>query len=148
LAEATEPAARDLEALLSSTRERNGYDYITRLIYNGVGIGNGFDSFGHFLRALLPLNNCVDYVIQPQIACQGIFAGSSASARAAAADRQVDRIVASLLARQAREETQGETTGATKGGATEPATQEEPVVDSDANEAVLDFLLGSDGESR
>ncbi len=33
-----------------------------RLILNLGGAINGFDSYGHFLRAQLPVNNCVDYV--------------------------------------------------------------------------------------
>ena len=42
-------------------------------IFNSVGSINGFDQYGHFLRALLPLNNCVDYETVPEPGCDANF---------------------------------------------------------------------------
>lgn len=170
LAEGTQPAARDLNDLLRSTRERNGFDYIMRLIYNGVGIANGYDSFGHFLRAFLPFNNCVDYTLSPSGDCSGTFFTGSDTARAAAVERATDRSISLLQARQAAENRRSEGSDEPRsGGASEqdagpdiepsPDVPLDPSLDGEAETelettvtprdqaALLEFLLGS-GQSQ
>ena len=83
LARHTEPGARNLNKLLRSTRKTHGFEYIPRLIYTTVGIANGFDSYGHFLRALLPTNNCVDYEVALEAGCGGDFTEEPATTLAA-----------------------------------------------------------------
>ena len=58
-------------------------------IFNSAGAVNGFDQYGHFLRALLPVHNCVDYTSIPQSGCSAKFGAATLSA-AAKAKRRVD----------------------------------------------------------
>jgi phospholipid/cholesterol/gamma-HCH transport system substrate-binding protein len=84
LARATKPAAKSLAGLLSSLRESGGYDRLMELILFTTGGLNGFDSLGHYLRALLLVTNCVDYVTTPLTGCSANWAeevaGGSGSA--------------------------------------------------------------------
>lgn len=73
LADETAPVARKLDTLLSSLRTSGGLKYLTQFFYNSSGAVNAFDSYGHFLRALLPLNNCVDYEVVPEAGCDSNF---------------------------------------------------------------------------
>ena len=89
LAKKTRPVAADLSKLLSSLRKTGGFKYLMQLIFNTAGAVNGFDSYGHFLRTLVPLNNCVDYV--PEVVdfvCDAHFRGSASKLRAASKARQ------------------------------------------------------------
>jgi hypothetical protein len=58
LAQKTPPAARGLSKILSSLQKTHGYPKLMHLIYNTTGGINGFDKFGHFLRATLQVTNC------------------------------------------------------------------------------------------
>jgi phospholipid/cholesterol/gamma-HCH transport system substrate-binding protein len=78
LARATKPAAKSLAGLLSSLRETNGYDRLMELILYTTGGLNGFDSLGHYLRALLLVTNCVDYVTTPLTGCSANWAAEIA----------------------------------------------------------------------
>jgi phospholipid/cholesterol/gamma-HCH transport system substrate-binding protein len=69
LARATKPAAASLAELLASLRETDGFERIMDLVFNTANGLNGFDSLGHYLRALLQVTNCVDYVIAPTTGC-------------------------------------------------------------------------------
>jgi phospholipid/cholesterol/gamma-HCH transport system substrate-binding protein len=74
LAQDTGPVAKTLGRLLSDLRTSGGYKNLTEVIYNTSGALNAFDSYGHFLRTLLPPNNCVDYVVvQDSLACESNF---------------------------------------------------------------------------
>jgi hypothetical protein len=44
------------------------------LLYS-VGASNGYDQYGHFLRALLIITNCNDYEITPIGGCEANFTG-------------------------------------------------------------------------
>ena len=46
-------------------RETDGFSNLTELVFNGAGAVNPFDQYGHFIRGLLPTNNCVDYDVVP-----------------------------------------------------------------------------------
>jgi ABC-type transporter Mla subunit MlaD len=73
LAEDTRPLAKSLAELLSSLRETGGFEFLAEAIFNLSGSVNAFDSYGHFLRTLLPLNNCVDYEEIPENSCESFF---------------------------------------------------------------------------
>lgn len=99
LARDTKPGAVNLRALLGTMRRTDGFDYVTRLIYNSVGIANGFDSLGHFMRALLPLQNCVDYETVPEGGCTAQYFDTAGAGTAA---RVQERKLTRLLARMAQ----------------------------------------------
>jgi hypothetical protein len=52
---------RELAALFGSLEETQGWQRLTELIYNSAGAFNGFDSHGHFGRALVTLSTCLKY---------------------------------------------------------------------------------------
>ncbi|MGH2955881.1 MAG: MlaD family protein [Solirubrobacterales bacterium] len=69
----TGPTAQDASALLDTFARTDGFKYLMEFIYNTVGNINGFDSFGHFQRAVLQVTQCQDY--QPAVfsGCEAIF---------------------------------------------------------------------------
>ena len=84
------PATRNLAKLLRSLRKTGGFKQFLKTLYGLGGTVNAFDQYGHFLRALVPLQNCFDYSSIPQSGCSANFAASTASARPVAAARAGD----------------------------------------------------------
>jgi phospholipid/cholesterol/gamma-HCH transport system substrate-binding protein len=74
LARATKPAAKSLAGLLDNLRETGGYDRLMELIFFTTGGINGFDSLGHYLRVLLLVTNCNDWVNTPLSGCSANWA--------------------------------------------------------------------------
>lgn len=73
LAKSGAPGATNLAKLLATLRKTDGFEYLKDFIFNAGGSLNIFDSRGHFLRAYLPLNSCVDYEIILEANCGGNF---------------------------------------------------------------------------
>lgn len=73
-----------LAEFLNSTRETKGFNHLLDLIYNTAASVNEFDQYGHFVRSLVVLSNCTDYVAEINdsscVADFGESAFSSASA--------------------------------------------------------------------
>ncbi len=67
-----------LAEFFGSTRETKGWDNLVELIYNSTASTNGFDQYGHFLRTLVTLTNCIDYVTRPESGCVADFTGLNA----------------------------------------------------------------------
>jgi phospholipid/cholesterol/gamma-HCH transport system substrate-binding protein len=67
-----------LAELLGSTRETGGFDRLVELIYNSAASTNGFDEYGHFLRSLVTLSNCLEYGPETS-GCSAKFTGQGAS---------------------------------------------------------------------
>jgi phospholipid/cholesterol/gamma-HCH transport system substrate-binding protein len=74
LTKKTKPAAKSLAELLGSLRETDGFDRIMDLVFNTANGLNGFDSLGHYLRALLLVTNCVDYRVVVLTGCSANWA--------------------------------------------------------------------------
>ena len=94
LAKTAQPAAANLRKLLASVRETDGFSNLTELVFNGAGAVNPFDQYGHFIRGLLPTNNCVDYDVVPEASCSANFVGTTTTAAAGPGrdrERQRDR---------------------------------------------------------
>ncbi len=49
-----------LAEFFGSVRETKGWDQLVDLIYNGAATTNGFDQYGHFLRSIVALTNCIE----------------------------------------------------------------------------------------
>jgi ABC-type transporter Mla subunit MlaD len=81
LARATKPAAKSLAELLGSLKETEGMERFMDLIYYTSNGFNGFDSLGHYLRALLLVTNCVDYRVAPLTGCGANWAETVPSGR-------------------------------------------------------------------
>jgi len=68
-----------LANFLGSVKESKGWDHLVDLIYNGAASTNGFDKYGHFLRSLVSLTNCLEYVVR-EGNCSAKFTGEFAGA--------------------------------------------------------------------
>ena len=73
LAREAAPATKNTAKLLSTFNETDGFQYLLRTIFGASGAVNAFDGYGHFLRALIPVNNCFDYTSIPQAGCDAGF---------------------------------------------------------------------------
>ena len=75
------PASKNLQKLLASLRKTNGFEYLMKTIFGLGGAVNSFDQYGHFLRALIPVQNCFDYTSIPQSGCSAKFGADDAERR-------------------------------------------------------------------
>ena len=82
LAKKTKPAAKSLAELLGSLRKTDGFDRIMDLVFNTANGLNGFDSLGHYLRALLLVTNCVDYRVTVLTGCSANWAETEPAPKA------------------------------------------------------------------
>ncbi|MGZ5419209.1 MAG: MlaD family protein [Solirubrobacterales bacterium] len=68
------PVAKNLSSLLDTFSRTKGFSYLMDFVYNTVGSVNGFDQFGHFLRANLQVTSCLDYQgFIVQSGCEAFF---------------------------------------------------------------------------
>jgi ABC-type transporter Mla subunit MlaD len=119
LAKSGQGGATDLAKLLKSIRKTNGFEYFKDFIFNSGGSLNPFDSRGHFLRAYLPLNSCVDYETIVESNCGGFF-DLTVSEQAAASKQAYEQMLQRLKRFAERGETDAETdrgNGEASGGA-------------------------------
>ena len=77
------PVASTAGALLDSLRETRGFERALDYAFYQVAAVNGFDSFGHYLRAGLIVNQCSTYAVDPTPGCTANFAPATATAAAA-----------------------------------------------------------------
>ena len=95
LASAVRPVGANLRRVLESFQRTDGIERAMDYIFYQVAAINGFDSFGHYLRAGLIVNQCANYAVQPTFGCSANFearAGSS-GAQAAAVDGPRDPVL-------------------------------------------------------
>jgi len=76
------PATKNLAKLLRSFRKTNGIKFLMKTLFGLGGAVNGYDQFGHLVRALVPLQNCFDYTSIPQSGCSAKFSTTPLSAAA------------------------------------------------------------------
>jgi phospholipid/cholesterol/gamma-HCH transport system substrate-binding protein len=78
------PLADNLAKFTVSLRETGGIERILDYLFYQAAALNGFDSFGHYLRAGLIVNTCTAYAQEPQPGCAAKYqAPDDAEARAA-----------------------------------------------------------------
>lgn len=65
LARKAAPGSKKLARLLANLRETGFHQQFTRLLYNTTGAINGYDEFGHFLRASLSITGCTALLSVP-----------------------------------------------------------------------------------
>jgi phospholipid/cholesterol/gamma-HCH transport system substrate-binding protein len=80
LAQTADPGAKSLTSLLTSLRKTGGYKQLMSFLYNTTGGVNGFDQYGHFLRAVLRITVCTTLVSTPSFGCGSNWGGTSAKA--------------------------------------------------------------------
>jgi phospholipid/cholesterol/gamma-HCH transport system substrate-binding protein len=85
-AKAARPVGKTLAEVLVSFQRNDGIERLMDYIFFQATAVNGFDSFGHYLRAGLIVNQCTTYAVEPTTGCSANFRRASASASAAGAD--------------------------------------------------------------
>jgi phospholipid/cholesterol/gamma-HCH transport system substrate-binding protein len=85
-ASAARPVGKSLAQLLRSFQRNDGIERAMDYIFFQAAAVNGFDSFGHYLRAGLIVNQCTTYAVDPTTGCSAKFRTASASASAAGAE--------------------------------------------------------------
>ncbi len=145
LADETEPGARLLDTLLTDFRKNFGLENLMSFFFYGAGATNGFDSFGHFVRAVVPANNCFTYKApNPEPGCSYAFQGNSA-ARAAAQRSFLDPIDLEAVLEAGEAD---ETLDAASETEDQESTLDGGAADTGASAkdmgAMLDFLVGGE----
>jgi phospholipid/cholesterol/gamma-HCH transport system substrate-binding protein len=82
---AVKPFASNFAALLSSIRSTGGLERLLDFIFLGTNSANGYNSLGHFLRAVGVGKLCSAYKVHPQSGCEANFVNSSGSSAQASA---------------------------------------------------------------
>ncbi len=91
LAKDAAPTTQTLGKFLANLRKTDGYQNLFRTIFGLAGVTNGFDQYGHFLRALIPLQNCFDYRSIPQSGCSAKFPGTIDTTKASLLEEDDDK---------------------------------------------------------
>jgi phospholipid/cholesterol/gamma-HCH transport system substrate-binding protein len=112
LARDVRPVGATAGALLSSLQKSGGFERAMDYIFYQVAAVNGFDSFGHYLRAGLIVNQCAVYAITPTPGCNANFVPQASSSAAAATaigprDKTLQRTAAALAAALSGEQPAG-----------------------------------------
>jgi phospholipid/cholesterol/gamma-HCH transport system substrate-binding protein len=89
-AKTARPVGKTAAAVLESFKRGRGVERLLDYVFYQVAAINGFDSFGHYLRARLILNTCSRYYTAPVDGCSSRFASSSAQATSATAASAAD----------------------------------------------------------
>ncbi len=157
LGKAAQPVALTARQLLESFQKTQGIERAMDYIFYQVAAINGFDAFGHYLRAGLIVNTCSTYSIRPIPGCSANFApavvvrlgGVGAAARPGAA---AHRRGAARGARRVQEGPRPRTASAASRSRARPRRRRAPVVKapqpapSDGQaDPLLDYLFGGDG---
>jgi phospholipid/cholesterol/gamma-HCH transport system substrate-binding protein len=103
------PFAGNLSGLFSSLRETGGLERLLDFVFLGVGVTNGYDSLGHFLRAEVAAPPCVTYAIAPAAACNSKFLPAERSATSAKTTAVGDPATTSLVMERTLAVLKGET---------------------------------------
>jgi ABC-type transporter Mla subunit MlaD len=90
LATVLKPVGLDARRLLESLQKTGGIQRAMDYIFFQMAGINGFDSFGHYLRAGLIVNQCANYSVQPAFGCSANFTQAGASSALAAAEASGD----------------------------------------------------------
>jgi phospholipid/cholesterol/gamma-HCH transport system substrate-binding protein len=165
LAASAKPVSQNLDALLTSLKDTGGIERLMDYLFYQVAAINGYDSFGHYLRAGLILNACSQYAITPLPDCLSKFSSSSGDSSSRAASTRSASVPGYADTRRSdslREldaffhgkklDLPSDGTAAAQPQQRAPAQQQQtaPAARSDAQQSdpaqsLLDYLLGGDG---
>jgi phospholipid/cholesterol/gamma-HCH transport system substrate-binding protein len=84
LASAIRPVGANARRVLESFQRTDGIERLMDYIFYQVAAINGFDSFGHYLRAALLVNQCSTYATTPRFGCSANFSQSAGASAAGA----------------------------------------------------------------
>ena len=167
LASAVRPVGATARGLLESFQRSGGINAFMDYVFYTVAAINGFDSFGHYLRAGLIVNQCANYAVEPAFGCSANFtSASSSAARVSSAGAPRDAVLqrtAVALAkalglkvpkapapertrdRAARDRSAADQEVAPEATATPaPTPAPKPPSEQERTETLLDYLFGGD----
>jgi ABC-type transporter Mla subunit MlaD len=128
------PSSTLLARLLGSLDQTGAIEYLMRVLFNGVSAANGFDSFGHYVRAEPLVGSCTAYKKKQVPGCSANFAKASKASAAAAGPKKSHVTAAEAtiadLARQATASTPASASGGQERISSAPLTD------------LLKFLIG------
>lgn len=75
------PSAQNLSALLDTFARTKGFEYLMDFIYYSSASINGFDEFGHFLRAQVNLTSCLEFRAEVFSGCEALFIHTAKAAK-------------------------------------------------------------------
>lgn len=157
LSQTLRPVASNLAALTSSLRKTGGFEFLMQFLYYTAAATNGYDRFGHFLRAEILTTGvaaCSTPTLVPNESCPANFQPASASAAriSPARDRAIALANIAKLAAGARQAGAPAPSRPAAPSAAAPeklpapkATRQatpEPTPQERAKAGVLDYLLG------
>jgi phospholipid/cholesterol/gamma-HCH transport system substrate-binding protein len=93
-AKAARPVGSTLADVLLSFQKNKGIERAMDYIFFQATAVNGFDSFGHYLRAGLIINQCASYAVNPVPGCSANFRQGASATTAAAASMPRDPVLA------------------------------------------------------
>jgi phospholipid/cholesterol/gamma-HCH transport system substrate-binding protein len=79
------PSATLLDRLTASLDHTGAIEDLMSLLFNGTGVGNGFDSFGHYVRTDALVGDCTGYAQKPVLGCEANFSKAGATPASAQA---------------------------------------------------------------
>jgi phospholipid/cholesterol/gamma-HCH transport system substrate-binding protein len=93
-ARAARPVGSTLADVLVSFRRNDGIERLMDYLFFQAAAVNGFDSFGHYLRAGLIINQCASYAADPVAGCSANFRRSASATAAGASALPRDPVLA------------------------------------------------------
>jgi phospholipid/cholesterol/gamma-HCH transport system substrate-binding protein len=152
LAAAAKPVGANARKLLESLQSSGGINRAMDYFFFQTGGINGFDSFGHYLRAALLVNPCTNYAVRPVLGCSANFSSASAtSAEASAAasgDQSLVRTAQALAGKKVKKvapKPVEKAVKAPKAPAATPTPTATPDPSQSRTDTLLDYLFGGDG---
>jgi hypothetical protein len=146
LAKVTRPVGKTARRVLESFQQGRGLQRALDYAFYQVAAVNGFDSFGHYLRARLILNTCSRYYTSPVSGCQAKFAASATSTRALSAKAAAAELPQVTATPQPAASVRRPTRSApvVRPGADQqsPVAAAKPA--ADPNAPLMDYLFGKD----
>ena len=99
------PASKTLDKLTASLDDTGAIEQLMSVLFQGTSAANGFDSFGHYVRAEPLVGQCTTYVVKAQLGCAANFTGAGTIAAAASASPQpvADPSSAAVVSHRARQ---------------------------------------------
>ena len=137
------PAVTDLAALLNSLKKNGGIEQLMTVIYNTAGSMNGFDEYGHYVRARLTTTSCQSFRIKNDINCNANFVlGSGSGSASAAPQRAAGNASRATAAVAPKPAAVAPAPAIPSSGAAEPRKPTKQPADPQSARALLDYLLG------
>jgi ABC-type transporter Mla subunit MlaD len=152
LSAVAKPVGANLRKLLVSLQNTGGIERAMDYVFFQVGGVNGFDSFGHYLRAALTVNQCSNYATTPVFGCSANFSSATATSAVKAArasgDETLVNTARALTGKKAKKVAptpidEVVTAPADPKPAATPTPTPGP--DQTKTDTLLDYLFGGDG---